>query len=212
MSERNTLVVQISRGLAVASAIAQACRVAAARGWSYELIDCKPMVEAKELAVDAAMALGHDLVLVEDDIYLPDQQWPWLVENVVQAVSAYNPGTTPPTANFELRTIRGREGRSIPWIFSDKPTALWIGTCLMYVPLPVLHKLPRPCFEARKMHVDMSNHSLKMGGPRDDGRGSDVFFCWRLQEAGIPIRIVAHASVYDHPLRGTGPTTIESIP
>jgi putative hemolysin len=188
------LVGQISRGLSPASAIVSACRVAHTRRWRYHLIDTLPCADAKAAQAALAVKQRSDLLLVEDDILLPDAQWPWPKAGVVQAVSA-----TCPDSGGQLNYVQHRNG-----------TVLYVGTCLMLIPLQVLLQVGPPWFEARHtFHV--KDDQLIPGGDRDTERGSDVFFCWRLQEHHVPIELCGHATVLAHPLTKTGLTQIDLV-
>lgn len=189
----SVLLGQISRGLSPASAIAAAQRTAYERGWRYELIDTMPMADAKQRLAERALAVGRDLLLVEDDVIVPPHLWPNGSTEGVEALAVY-------FDNGELNIQRRRDG-----------SVLWVGTCVMRIPITVLRRLDPPWFRPTRVIWHRDTDALSLGAPRADGRGSDVYFCYRCWGAGIPIEILGRATRLKHALTGTGLSEIELL-
>lgn len=184
-------VAQITRGLAPAIAIVAAVQRAAELSAPYELISQLGLCDAKNLAATRALAAGRDLMLLEDDVIAP--RWPVHDAENVQVLAVHYPHAE--GVNVQ-RDSRGR--------------VLCAGTTAMRIPLAVLRKIPPPWFVARVIRT--KNERLELGGPRDDDRGSDVYFCWLCQEHGVRITCSDHAISIKHELRGFPPSRMSAIP
>lgn len=177
------LVVQVTRGLAPALAIASCVLGAVEHGWPYEQLSGLGLADALTLALERASRLERDLLLVEDDIIVPWSDWPRGRPGIVEAVEALCPQTG------QSNVTRRRDGGVV-----------WVGTCMMRLPWAVCGAVGR--IFAMRLRWDPVAEVLMPGPAAPDGSGTDVYLCHRLGELGVPIEIVAGGIIIDHSLRG----------
>lgn len=158
------LIVQITRGLAPAEAIAGAARQLDA---VYELISGKPLVEAKNAATNLALSMHMDMVFIEDDIVAGIEVWDAARICLKDEAVGYARGR-----------IRGNQ-ESV--YCNPVGEFLYAWTGFVAIPLCVLECLPRPLFEARRWSPDRDEMDLSPRGLQDNGVGSDTGFWWHVR-------------------------------
>lgn len=181
------LLVQITRGLAPAPAIASAVLGAQRHGWGYELVAGLPAVDAKNEAVRLAYAAGADLVLVEDDVIAPWAIWPTASDAIYAADAICRGG--------ETNTVRDVAGGVI-----------YTGTCFIRIPRWAMERMgypSQPLFRSGKFL--RTAHDLEPDPTRPpDGTRSDMHLCWLAARHGVPMRIFGTAAHLLHEASGPG--------
>jgi hypothetical protein len=196
MSERNrkTIVCQITRGLAPASAIVHTVQGAQHFRHRYLLISGLGRVDAKNAAVRAALDDEAHLLLVEDDIEVPWSQWPTSRGNVWVATAR--------CSNGDMNTEYDSHGH-----------VLKTGTPFILIPYRILFDLSdqgtQPIFRARKFRID--GNVLVDYGPTDTDRGSDIWFCYLCRMRGYSIGVCGHGTSLKHSLINFGPSKMEVL-
>lgn len=159
---QGTILVQYSRGVAPVQPIVEAMCAAQRYGWAYEIVCGLPLVEAKNHAALMALQTQRHLVLIEDDILADETLWDacaLLGENEVGYARA-----------------RMRDGQDN--VYEDEHGRFqYTGNCLCVIPFPVLARIDRPIFEARKW---LSKED-RLAGPQLNGIGSDTTFWYKIR-------------------------------
>lgn len=165
------MVCQISRGVAPAPAIAGAVQGASGIGGWYRLLTGFECAEAKNEAVRLAMEAEYDLLLIEDDVIVPESCW-------FEAGRDRDEIMTCVTVN--------RDGSEMArYHTKHKDQLLYTGTQFVKVPLPILHHLLEegPIFQALEHQVaEGHGGELYVIGPSPCGRGSDTHFWYRVRK------------------------------
>ena len=186
MSDR--ILVQISRGVAPAQAVADTVQAAHGYGVPYHLVAGKPAVEAKIAAAHLALTEGVGLVLCEDDLVATPPQWEQIL--------------TDRTGDVLFADAKCRD-QSLNTKRNGNGEFLYTGTVAVYVPGPSLRALAAkgPLFVASDWQDDGAG-SLHMIGTNPLGWGSDVFF-WQQVRAYRPapvVRSIGQVGHIMHPL------------
>ena len=177
--KRKTIIVQISRGVSPAVAIAATVAKAAALGADYHLITGKTAPEAKQEAARIAYDSGRHLILCEDDFIAEDETWERMMtdKGVVLATTAL-------MRNGQLNALY------------HGPRLVLSGTVMLGVPFEVLDKMGAPWFEARNLEFDTEGEGCWVDhGLNADGMHSDTYFfyqCWELGIAPVVCGFVTH--------------------
>jgi hypothetical protein len=183
-----TLVVQISRGRAPAHAIASAARGAGAWDWPYRLVAGLPAVDAKNEAVRLAYEEHTALLLIEDDVLVPWDEWPTR-DDAIYAADVHCRGGT-------LNTVRDNQG-----------DVLYTGTCFVRVPwwaLDAMGAARAPLFQPWVFQYDSHAGTLTKIEPSLDGLHSDVYFYWLARKCGVSVQIFGAGSHLLHADSGGG--------
>lgn len=165
MEQVKTSVCLITRGVAPARCVIDsATRAAQYPCFRFHLIEGRPAVEAKNLAVQVADASGEHLLLLEDDIIAPEPMWASIAEFSI-------------CPEFhDLVAFGGAKDRSGNMnIYRNAASEiLWSGTVFLWIPRPILDRLPRPLFEAWDYSFQAGGQELVRIGPNATGHHSDV--------------------------------------
>lgn len=164
------MVCQISRGVAPAVSIAEAVQHSYGLGAWYRLVAGMTCAEAKNHAVGLAMDAGYDLLLVEDDVLVPDSCW-------------FEAGRQLPDV-MTCVTVN-RDGSEMGRYHSKfKTELLYTGTQFVKLPLVILRRLLEdgPIFQPLE-HSFSDGHGgeLYVIGPSPKGTGSDTHLWYRLR-------------------------------
>jgi hypothetical protein len=175
-------VCQISRGIAPVECMIEASDMAELFGAEYLPIWGKPLVEAKNKAVEYAMQSQADLLLVEDDI-LADV-WIWEA-----ALSCEDNG------DILIATTRNRDGTPNTKK-SPKGKFLYTGNIFTLIPHDVLCKLDIPIFRAWNFSQSDDGEILIMKDENKHGQHSDVYFWYKVMQLDPPpvIRTIGEVS------------------
>jgi hypothetical protein len=155
------LVAQISRGLSPVESILSASAAARARGLDYQPIIGMKLLDAKNRAVELALASQAGLILVEDDVVADDAIWDAACELSDGQVGYANVRI----AGGHDDVSRGADG------------AFWYtGNVFTVIPSQILEKLALPVFECWAFKINHAGTALEPDVRRTDGGGSDVWF------------------------------------
>lgn len=181
------LIVMISRGVGPLVPLAEALTVAHHRGAGFALVSGYPAVEAKNIAAELADGIGAALLLIEDDVLADADTW----------ARALQPLTAPLPVRFA--TARCRDG-SMNTRWHADGTPLYSGTPFIFVPHPVLARLPKPAFVANEYGI--ADGELFLRGPSAKGHHSDVHLWHELRrlDPRPVIEQVGHVSCLVHRL------------
>jgi len=181
------IVVQITRGLAPAQAIADAAVAAMQHGLPYQLVSGHVAVEAKNMAARLALDAQLGLVLCEDDVLARPEQWHDILTDTTGAVLFADALCQNATPNTQ---------------YNSTGEFLYTGTILAYAPREVLEAAAAhgPLFVASDWTPD--GDDLHMVGTNHLGWGSDVYFWQRIRRV-MPrpaIRSIGQVGHIMHPL------------
>ncbi len=188
-----TVVCQITRGLAPARSIADACMFARRYKCEYFLIHGFDAASAKNQAAEIALEHGADLILCEDDIYDPHY-------NVLH--SAYMCDCI----GYADATCQNGQPNTV---FNDSGQFLYSGNIILKIPHTHLTNLPRPLFQARQ--VVIKDGRLKALGDMPNKSHSDVYFWYLVQEylQGVPVRCLGKVGHILHPFQRGHDNTVK---
>lgn len=183
----NTLIVQISRGMAPAISIAESQRAAREYSANYQLVWGKPAAEAKTDAIEMAITNAEDLVLVEDDVLATPAIWQAAIcgpESVAYCDAICRDGRT--------NTGRRADGQFIA-----------TGTVLVRLALPVLIRLRKETgalpLEAWEFHKDPATGGLVPTARDPLGRGSDIWLWYHITKLGYEPQCLGKVTTILHP-------------
>lgn len=159
---RNTVVVQITRGVCPARSIADASKQARAADAHYVLVEGMPAPDAKRRAAYIALDLGYDLILCEDDFVASNDQW-------ITAVTAGD--------QVCVGSAIMRNGK-VNTRYTPSGRVLYSGTVFVRVPIDVLRRLAAkgPLFVPWIYNPSDDGESLIAQMPNPEPWGSDVHF------------------------------------
>jgi len=167
----------ISRGLAPVRSVTDLAIGAVRQGWYLHLIQGRSASDAKNTAIGYAYAHGWSLLLAEDDVCF--HEWDWPTEAHRDAVWVGETWCN----NGTQRSVWRRQDGSV----------LYSGTPWVYIPADLVQRIckeaEQPVFQPRVCHT-VGGRIMATGSIQANGGGSDVFFCWQLQQLGIPIKVL----------------------
>jgi len=184
------VVCQLSRGIGPGIPIVEMQRQAHRYGWAYEYLTGLPLVEGKNRAVELAITMDHDLLLVEDDIRVPPEFWHVFIEMLFVKPDAIIAAETN-TRQGRKNTKRTRAG-----VF------LATGNVFTRIPLAIMHRMARPLFRSWNFAMTTDGDELSDRGPSNSGDHSDFYFWYHARHLAPPPEIIMAGEVkhMKHPL------------